>query len=111
MISVPSTLQPSCGAEHVRVEKGSTLSLHCGSYCSESRSSHYTWWRVTEEERGRVQLSFSGAVVTEDGITEESGGEYECQCGNSGQICTFYVAGKEIKLWKYRYLAIQWNLR
>ncbi|CAI8037797.1 hypothetical protein GBAR_LOCUS21129 [Geodia barretti] len=87
---VPSTLQPSCGTELVRVERGSTLNLQCGSYCSES--SEYTWWKMSEQDETRVQLSFSGAVVTEDKVTEESGGDYECQCGSSGQICTFYVA-------------------
>ena len=92
---VPSTLQPSCGTELVRVERGSTLNLQCGSYCSES--SEYTWWKMSEQDETRVQLSFSGAVVTEDKVTEESGGDYECQCGSSGQICTFYVAGKEHK--------------
>ena len=87
---VPSTRQPSCGTELVKVEKGSALSLHCGSYCPE-RSSTYHWWKVTKEER--VKLSFSESVVREDGVSEESGGEYECQCGTNGQICTFYVAG------------------
>ena len=44
----------------------------------------------------REQLSFTGAAVTEDEVTGESGGEYECQCGSSGEICTFYVASKSI---------------
>lgn len=89
---VPSTLQSSCSTELIQVEQGTTLNLQCGSYCSEEGS--YTWWRVKDGDGKKIQLSYTGAVVTEDDVTGENGGEYECKCGSSGQICTFYVAGK-----------------
>ena len=97
---VPSTLPPSCGtdAELVRVKRGDTLYLYCGSHCSEtsSREHSYTWWKVSDKDGKKQQLSFTGAAITEDDVTGESGGEYECKCGNSGQTCTFYVASKLI---------------
>ena len=90
---VPSTLQSSCSAELIQVEHGGTLNLQCGSHCSDDGS--YTWWRVNDGNGEKIQLSYTRAVVTENEVTGENGGEYGCKCGSNGQICTFYVTGSE----------------
>lgn len=93
--SVPSTLQTSCSPELIKIKQGDTLYLPCGSHCSESTRDHsYTWWKISERDGRKQQLSYTGADIIEDGVTGESGGEYECRCGSDGQICTFYVASE-----------------
>ena len=89
--SVPSTLQPSCGTELVTVELEGSLKLTCGSHCQKKDES-FTWWKIGRN-RYREELSFTGDTVIEDRVTPGSGGEYECKCGETGQECTFYVAG------------------
>ena len=82
------------------MKRGDALALHCGSHCPESsdRQKHvFAWWKVSESGE-REKLSFAGVAVTEDGVTEESGGEYECRCGNDGKVCTFYVASEFYKV-------------
>ena len=94
---MPSSLQSSCSTELVRLKQEDTLHLQCGSHCMEkSGDRSYAWWKVSEEGRLKQRLSFTGAVLTDDGVTTESGGEYECKCGSEGQICTFYVAGESV---------------
>ena len=91
---MPSTFRSSCSPELVTVGHGSSMILHCGSHCSESKEGSYTWWRIGDKDRKKIPLGYRDAVVTEFDITGENGGEYECKCGSTGQICTFYVAGK-----------------
>lgn len=93
--SVPSTLQTSCSPELIRLKQGDALYLPCGSHCSGSTGDHsYTWWKISERDGRKQQLSDTGAAIIDDGVTGENGGEYECKCGSDGQICTFYVGSE-----------------
>ena len=93
--SIPSSRQSGCIPELVKVKKGERLSLHCASYCHRNIETPtvYAWWKIDDGGK-KVQLSHTGAILSKNIVSPEAGGEYTCKCGESGHLCTYYIAGK-----------------